>query len=55
MQLNVVDTFKITVSPVLVGKGLRLFEHITAQTNLTLTHSQTFESGALGLWYQKLT
>lgn len=55
MQLNVVDTFKITVSPVLVGQGLRLFEHIADQTNLTLRHSQTFESGALGLWYQKLT
>nr|WP_239441188.1 MULTISPECIES: dihydrofolate reductase family protein [Staphylococcus] len=55
MQLNVVDTFKITVSPVLVGQGLRLFEHIADQTNLTLSHSQTFESGALGLWYQKLT
>lgn len=55
MQLNVVDTFKITVSPVLVGQGLRLFEHIVDQTNLTLSHSQTFESGALGLWYQKLT
>ncbi|MGW7807515.1 dihydrofolate reductase family protein [Staphylococcus xylosus] len=53
MQLDVVDEYKITVSPTLIGKGLPLFQNIHEQVDLKLTDSKTFESGALGLIYQK--
>lgn len=53
MQLDVVDEYKITVSPILIGKGLPLFQNIHEQVDLKLIDSQTFESGALGLIYQK--
>ncbi|MCM3518659.1 dihydrofolate reductase family protein [Staphylococcus xylosus] len=53
MQLDVVDEYKITVSPTLIGKGLPLFQNIHEQVDLKLIDSKTFESGALGLIYQK--
>ncbi|MCE7785296.1 dihydrofolate reductase family protein [Staphylococcus xylosus] len=53
MQLDVVDEYKITVSPTLIGKGLSLFQNIHEQVDLKLIDSKTFESGALGLIYQK--
>lgn len=51
MQLNLVDMFKITVSPTLIGKGLPLFQNINEKVDLELIESDTFESGALGLVY----
>lgn len=52
MSLNLIDEFKITVSPTLIGDGLPLFKNIQEQTDLTLKTHQVFESGALGLTYQ---
>ncbi|MDR0299076.1 MAG: dihydrofolate reductase family protein [Streptococcaceae bacterium] len=51
MKAGLIDEYKITVSPVLVGSGLRLFEGIQEQTNLKLTHSKALKSGALVLTY----
>ncbi len=52
MQLNLIDEFKISVSPVLVGSGLPLFQGIKEKLNLKLIENKTFESGAIGLMYQ---
>lgn len=52
MQLGLVDVYKITVSPVLVGSGLRLFEGLGEKVNLRLVENKTFDSGAIGLIYQ---
>ncbi|MCM3745874.1 dihydrofolate reductase family protein [Paenibacillus pasadenensis] len=52
MQLDIIDEYKITVSPVLIGKGLRLFEGLKEKTNLKLIENKTFDSGAIGLYYQ---
>lgn len=54
LALNLVDEFKITVSPTLIGDGLPLFKNIKEQTDLTLKAHQVFESGALGLTYQTI-
>ncbi len=51
MQLGLVDVYKITVSPVLVGNGLRLFEGLDKMVNLKLVENKTFDSGAIGLVY----
>ncbi|MET3549496.1 dihydrofolate reductase [Paenibacillus favisporus] len=52
MGLDLIDEYKITVSPVLVGSGLRLFQGIKEKTNLKLIENKTFDSGAIGLVYQ---
>ncbi len=53
MKLGLIDEFKITVSPILVGRGLRLFENIENEQALTLVESKIFDSGALFLDYKK--
>ena len=52
MQLDLIDEYKITVSPVLIGKGLPLFQGIKEKINLKLIENKTFDSGAIGLVYQ---
>lgn len=54
MQLDLIDEYKITVSPVLIGSGVPLFQGIRERINLKLIESKTFDSGALGLVYQTL-
>lgn len=54
MQLDLIDEYKITVSPVLIGSGLPLFQGIQEKTNLKLIENKTFASGAIGLHYQKI-
>lgn len=54
MQLGLIDKYKITVSPVLIGSGLPLFQGIQEKTNLKLIENKTFASGAIGLHYQKI-
>lgn len=52
MQFDLIDEYKITVSPVLIGNGLPLFQGIQEKTQLKLIESKSFDSGAIGLYYQ---
>lgn len=52
MGLDLIDEYKITVSPVLIGSGLPLFQGLQEKTNLKLIENKTFDSGAIGLYYQ---
>ncbi|MDO3412241.1 dihydrofolate reductase family protein [Saccharibacillus sp. CPCC 101409] len=52
MQLGVIDEYKITVSPVLIGSGLPLFQGIQERINLKLIENKTFDSGAIVLIYR---
>ena len=52
MQHDVIDEYKISVSPVLVGSGLPLFHGLKDQVKLKLIQNKTFDSGAIGLVYQ---
>lgn len=49
LQAGIVDYVKLTVSPVLVGNGLKLFEGITSE--LELVDSEILQSGVLCLTY----
>lgn len=51
IRLGLVDVFKITVSPVLIGGGLRLFPELQQKIDLSLVESKTFDSGAMGIVY----
>lgn len=50
LKEGLVDRLRLTVSPVVVGGGLHLFDDVTASLNLL--DSQTFSTGVLGLTYQ---
>ncbi|WP_160724955.1 dihydrofolate reductase family protein [Bacillus sp. USDA818B3_A] len=52
MQLDLIDEYKITVSPVLIGSGLPLFQGLMERVNLKLIENKTFDSGAIALVYQ---
>ncbi|AYG01817.1 dihydrofolate reductase family protein [Lactococcus allomyrinae] len=54
MAHDLIDEYKITVSPVLVGDGLRLFEKGVHPTKLKLISQKTFDSGAMSLDYKVL-
>jgi dihydrofolate reductase len=52
MQFDLIDEYKITVSPVLIGSGLPLFQGLKEKINLKLIENKTFDSGAIGLIYE---
>jgi dihydrofolate reductase len=52
MQLNLIDGYQLTVTPVLLGQGIPLFKNIKDQTKLTLLEAKTFNSGAMALHYE---
>jgi dihydrofolate reductase len=54
MQLGLIDEIKITVTPVLIGSGLPLFQGIQDRVNLKLIENKTFDSGVIGLTYQTI-
>jgi dihydrofolate reductase len=51
MQHNLVDSLRLLVYPVVVGKGKRLFQEGSA-AKLKLVKSQAFSSGVVALIYQ---
>lgn len=50
LKEKLVDSLKLTISPTVVGSGLRLFEEIN--TDLTLVKSTQFSNGVLGVTYK---
>ena len=52
MNLNLIDEYQFCVHPVVVGKGLPLFEKITDRTLLKLLKTKVFSSGAILLYYK---
>ena len=51
-QLNLVDEYQLTVSPVLLGTGMQFFAPLVAKQSLQLLSNKVFASGALGLHYK---
>jgi dihydrofolate reductase len=52
MNLHLMDELQLCVYPVIVGKGLPLFEKISERTILKLTSTKTFGGGAVLLYYE---
>jgi len=52
MKLNLIDELQLCVHPVIVGKGLPLFENISDRIMLKLIKTKTFGSGAVILYYE---
>lgn len=53
MHLGLIDEYRITVNPVILGSGIPLFTGIKEQVALKLLAARTFRSGVVGLHYRK--
>ncbi len=51
-NLNLIDEFQLCVHPVVIGKGLSLFDKIKDRTIFKLLKTKTFGSGAIVLYYE---
>ena len=54
MDLGLIDEYRLNVNPVALGVGLALFEGLGQPMNLELVRMKRFESGVLGLHYEKV-
>jgi dihydrofolate reductase len=48
---DLVDDYRLTIQPVLVGSGLPLFVQIEQRRQLRLADSRTFSNGVIGAHY----
>lgn len=53
MDKNLIDEYIVSVIPIILGDGIRLFSGGTESLNLKLLHSKEYESGLVQLHYQK--
>ncbi len=51
INLGLVDEFRLSVHPVILGEGKPLFVDIKKRLNLNLVHTRTFSSGVVQLIY----
>lgn len=49
---NLIDTYKISIFPLTLGRGTRLFPDAVDPTSLHLTHSKTLGTGVVMLTYE---
>lgn len=52
MSMNLIDEFRFTVSPVILGKGMTFIRSIEHQVNLELLSSEQIEGGVVVLHYR---
>ncbi|WP_454047451.1 dihydrofolate reductase family protein [Chryseobacterium sp. Marseille-Q8038] len=55
IQNNLIDTYRISVHPVALGKGKPLFEDLKERLNLKLIKTNVFRSGVVQLIYEPQT
>lgn len=52
-NLNLIDEYQLCIHPVLIGKGLLLFDKIKERTIFKLFNTKVFHSGAITLYYKR--
>ena len=52
-NLNLIDEYQLCIHPVVIGKGLPLFDQIADRTVFNLVKTKTFHSGAILLTYNR--
>jgi dihydrofolate reductase len=53
-NLNLIDEYQLCIHPVVIGKGLPLFDKINDRTVFKLLKTKTFESGTIILYYSRI-
>jgi dihydrofolate reductase len=53
MNLDLIDEYQLCVHPVIIGKGLPLFENTNDRTVFKLLKTKVFNSGAIILYYKR--
>ena len=53
MQLGLIDAYRLTVNPVILGRGLPLFQGLEDKIDLKLVNSKTLDSGVVALHYTR--
>lgn len=51
---DLIDEYVVSIIPVLLGKGIRLFKDTDTRNNLELTESKVFDSGLVQLRYSRV-
>ena len=54
LNLDAIDEMTLSVIPVILGKGIRLFPNVPKETTFTLIKSESFETGVVNLVYRKM-
>lgn len=54
LKVNIIDEFIISVIPIFLGSGIRLFNDGRPSQLLKLKSAKEFSSGLVQLWYEKL-
>jgi dihydrofolate reductase len=52
LQDRLLDELTLAICPIVVGRGLRLFEEVTEQLPLTVVQSATLSTGVINVTYQ---
>nr|WP_295927673.1 dihydrofolate reductase family protein [uncultured Dyadobacter sp.] len=52
MKLGLIDEYKLTLHPVILGNGISLFEDDMSKSSLKLLESRTLQSGVVTLHYE---
>ena len=53
LEHELVDQYRVYLTPILLGRGNPLFQHISEQLKLKLANQKTFRSGVVALVYEK--
>ena len=53
VNLGAIDEMIISIIPIILGKGIRLFTGIPVETNYELVNTESFETGVVNLKYKK--
>lgn len=54
-QLHLIDEYQLCVHPLMAGSGLPLFKDMTNRAVLRLAKTKTFTSGAIILYYERIS
>ena len=55
LKIDMIDEFIISIIPIFLGSGIRLFKDGRPKQRLNLKSTKEFTSGLVQLWYEKLT